>query len=112
RIEHGRAALVYATDYEHGDPEADRTLLEYSDGADLLVCDSQYTPEEYRVHRGWGHSTWEHAASVANRAGVRQLILFHHDPSHDDAMMLRIAEEARAEFANTVVGSEGLEIAL
>ncbi len=112
RIEADGAAVVYATDYEHGDKEMDRILLEHCQGADILICDSQYTPEEYATHRGWGHSTWENAVYVAHDAGVKQLILFHHDPLHDDATMMRIAEDARLRFENTIAGWEGFVVVL
>jgi len=54
RIECGKSVVVYATDFEHGDPELDEVLLAQSQGADILICDTQYTPKEYESHRGWG----------------------------------------------------------
>ncbi|MEP6715210.1 MAG: MBL fold metallo-hydrolase [Terriglobia bacterium] len=107
RIEADGAVIVYATDYEHGDPELDRILLEYSANADVLICDAQYTPAEYEKHRGWGHSTWLNAVELARKAGARQLFLFHHDPSHDDQQMLKITEQARKHFENTTCAWEG-----
>jgi phosphoribosyl 1,2-cyclic phosphodiesterase len=53
--------------------------------ADVLLHDAQYTPDEYRDHVGWGHSSVLHAITLAKAARVRQLLLFHHDPSHSDA---------------------------
>jgi phosphoribosyl 1,2-cyclic phosphodiesterase len=55
-------------------------------GADLLVHDTQYTAKEYKAGKqGWGHSSYEHAINAANRAGVKRLLLFHHDPNRSDA---------------------------
>ena len=107
RIECGSTVVAYVTDYEHGHPELDRVLEEYAQGADILICDAQYTPEEYETHRGWGHSTWKNAVGIAQRTGAKQLLLFHHDPGHDDDTMKRITDEARAEFANTTAAWEG-----
>jgi len=107
RIEAGGAVIVYATDYEHGDAKLDTVLRDYSQGADILICDAQYTPSEYASYRGWGHSTWLNATSVAKDCGAKQLILFHHDPSHDDNFMTALAEEARHVFENTVAAWEG-----
>lgn len=107
RIESGDGAIVYATDTEHGDAELDRTLREACRDADVLVYDAQYTPEEYASHRGWGHSTWLEATRVAADAGVDRLVLFHHDPSHDDDFLDRVVEEARARFPNTESAREG-----
>jgi len=106
RIEIGEKVIVYATDYEHGH-KLDTTLRDYAQGADLLICDAQYTPEEYEKHRGWGHSTWLNAVQVARDAEARQLFLFHHDPSHDDQQMMRITEDARMQFENTTSAWEG-----
>lgn len=107
RIESQGAAIVYATDLEHGDPEFDSVLRDYSRNADILIYDSQYTPESYSEHKGWGHSTWLEATRLAEEAGVKQLILFHHDPSHDDETLGGIVAEARRHFAKTDGAREG-----
>ncbi len=112
RIEAPGAVIVYATDYEHGHPTLDSTLREYAQGADLLICDSQYTPAEYEKHKGWGHSTWLNAVHVARDAKVKQLFLFHHDPTHDDQQMMRITEDARMQFENTTAAWEGFAAVL
>lgn len=112
RIEAGGTAVVYATDYEHGDAALDAALRRAAAGADLLISDAQYTPDEYAIRRGWGHTTYVEAARVAADAGVARLALFHHDPSHDDEAMARIGAAARTHFEATVVAAEGLEIAL
>ncbi len=108
RIRCGDSVVVYATDFEHGHPELDTILLEYAAGADVLICDTQYTPKEYESHRHWGHSTWLNATHVAAKAGAKQLVLFHHDPAHDDHTMAKIQTEARNEFRNTAAAWEGL----
>lgn len=110
RIEAEGTVLVYATDHEHGIPELDSGLRQFAEGADLLIYDAQYTPEEYEQHRGWGHSTWTEAVSVAQDAKVKQLVLFHHDPSHNDEAVRRIMEQARRKFANTLAAREGWTI--
>jgi phosphoribosyl 1,2-cyclic phosphodiesterase len=108
RVESGGHVFVYASDLEHGHPQLDSVLREYAAGADILVYDAQYTPEEYEKHRGWGHSTWLEATRTAREAGVKQLILFHHDPWHNDQFLLDVGRRARAEFENTVVAAEGM----
>ena len=101
------AVIVYATDYEHGIPALDKQMREFAEGADVLICDAQYTPQEYESHKGWGHSTWANAVDIAKDAKARQLILFHHDPGHNDQTMMRIAEDARMQFENTTAAWEG-----
>jgi phosphoribosyl 1,2-cyclic phosphodiesterase len=108
RIEYRGAVIVYATDYEHGVPHYDEILLKYAHGADVLICDAQYTVAEYETHKGWGHSTWRNATHLARESGSRQLFLFHHDPTHDDQEMMRITEDARMDFENTTAAWEGL----
>ena len=65
-------------------------------GADILIYDSQYTPEEYPAKVGWGHSTWQAGAELARAAGVPQLVLFHHDPRRTDAQLAALEAQARA----------------
>ncbi len=101
RIEAAGGSIVYATDREHGHEKLDAVLREYAQNADVLIHDAQYTPEEYPRFKGFGHSTWEEAVKVARECNVKRLILFHHDPNHDDAAVSDIVERARAPFPNT-----------
>ena len=106
RIEKDGAVVVHASDFEHGDPRHDRILRDHAQNADVLIMDAQYTPEEYAQKRGWGHSTWLEAVAVAKACNVKQLILFHHDPSHTDGIMEGIVAAARRHFENTVAATE------
>jgi len=110
RIEAGGSAITHASDLEHGDPRLDRILREHAQNADVLIYDAQYSPEEYESRRGWGHSTWLEAARVARDANVKRLILFHHDPGHDDAAVQSSVEAARRHFENTDAATEGQTI--
>jgi phosphoribosyl 1,2-cyclic phosphodiesterase len=112
RIENQGASIVYASDLEHGDPYYDKVLRENVREADVLIYDAQYTPEEYCGKEGWGHSTWLEASRVARDAGVKRLLLIHHDPEHDDGEMRRIVDLTRAEFEATDAASEGLTVRL
>ncbi len=107
RIECGGAVIVHASDLEHGHPRLDSVIREYAQDADVLVYDAQYSPEEYLSKKGWGHSTWLEATQVARDARVKHLILFHHDPSHDDTAVSQLVQEARRHFENTDAAREG-----
>ena len=96
RIESEGAVIVYATDLEHGDAKLDKLLREVSQNADLLIYDSQFTPEDYKKHKGWGHSTWLEACRAASDAQVKQLALFHHFPSYDDGRFYEIVRRLAA----------------
>ncbi len=112
RVESNSAVIVFASDLEHGQPELDKVVRECSEGADILIYDAQYTPEEYVSRKHWGHSTSLEAARVARDAKVKQLILFHHDPAHDDCAMDSIVSDTRKLFENTCGAREGYSIEL
>eukprot|EP01037_Dinobryon_pediforme_P002035 gene2035-2073_t len=112
RIAWGGHSLCYITDTEHPQSGLDRELQAFIDGTDMLIYDSCYTEEEYATRIGWGHSTWRHGVALADAAGVGKLVLFHHDPAHDDAMMDRIGAQAAAARAGTIVAQDGLALTL
>jgi phosphoribosyl 1,2-cyclic phosphodiesterase len=111
RVECGDHVLVYATDNEPGSPEHDRNVRTLAAGADVLIYDAQYTPFEYvNFKKGWGHSTWREGVNIAKECKVEQLVLFHHDPDHNDQFVDSALAEARKFFPNTIAAWEGLEI--
>ena len=107
RLEHAGQSIVYATDTEHF-ACVDPTLKKLAAGADILIYDAQYTPEEYPAKVGWGHSTWLAGAELARAAGVPQLVLFHHDPSRTDPQLAALEAEARAHLPGTIAAREGM----
>lgn len=112
RIEYDGAVIVYATDLEHGHAQLDSVFRDYSQNADILICDAQYTPAEYRKFLGWGHGTWLDATRAARDCRAQKLFLFHHDPSHNDELFPAIEREAQKHFECTVAAREGLELFL
>lgn len=111
RVECGGHVLVYATDNEPGSAVHDRNVRELAQGADVFIYDAQYTPYEYsNFKRGWGHSTWREGVTIAEQVQAGQLVLFHHDPDHNDVFVDSIVEEARRFFPNVMAAWEGLEI--
>jgi phosphoribosyl 1,2-cyclic phosphodiesterase len=112
RIDADGKSVVYATDTE-GYVGGDVRLAQFARGANLLIHDTQYTPQQYvdgiAPRQGYGHSTYEMAASVANAAMADNLVLFHHDPRHDDSQISGMEKEARSLFKNTCAAHEGLE---
>ena len=112
RLERAGRVVVYATDLEHGHKNLDEVLREHSKDADILIYDAQYTPDEYRQHEGWGHSTWLEATRLAQECQVKRLLLFHHDPTHDDGAMDEIVLEARTQMQAVDAAREGFAIEL
>ena len=70
-------------------------MVEFLRDCEVAILDSQYTDEEYKGHIGWGHSSLSSAVLLALDANVKRVLLFHHDPSHDDDMIDRMVEQAR-----------------
>ena len=110
RFDTGSGSVVVATDREHGNPEMDRRLQAFSADADVLVADAHYQPAEYAAHKGWGHSTWSEAVKLARAAGVKRLVLTHHDRHRTDAQIDGIARAAKCVFKNCAAARNGMTI--
>ena len=105
--------MVYATDNEPGVAEFDYNLRQISQGADVLIYDAQYSPEQLATtRRGWGHSSWLEGVKVARDAKVRNLFLFHHDPDSSSRAIDGFLSAARQEFPATWAATEGMSISL
>jgi phosphoribosyl 1,2-cyclic phosphodiesterase len=121
----GGASIVYVTDDELGPagqyevgPKWRERFVKFIGGADLLIHDAMYTPDEMKTHAGWGHSTYAEAVELAVEAGVKQLALFHHEPEHTDAAMDAVEDKAREIVGKRggkvqiVAAAEGMRISL
>jgi phosphoribosyl 1,2-cyclic phosphodiesterase len=94
RFRTARGDLVLLSDHEtEGDDEA--RILEFIKGANTLVADSQYTSSEFATRRGWGHGCSSGVISLALKAGVKNLYMTHHDPTHDDDFIDAMLSDAR-----------------
>lgn len=114
RIDWRGHSVVYATDVE-GYAFADRRLIEFARDANVLIHDAQYTTDEYlgqigSSKQGWGHSTAAMALDVAQAAHVRQLVLFHHDPQHDDNTIAHIVSQTNAPDLAVRAARQGLTL--
>lgn len=112
RLEQAGKSVVIATDHEHR-TSPDRDLAAFARGADLLYLDAQYLDAEYQGHaglagepphsrRGWGHSTIEAVIPTGVSAGVRRLILGHHDPKRTDERLAELETLARQQLATAL----------
>lgn len=124
RVEWDGAAVAYVSDHQsprnadgtEGTAIAD-AVLDLARDVDVLIHDAQYWPAEWAQKNDWGHCTIEYAVRVAVEAGARRLVLFHHDPGHDDAELDRMLEWAQGAVRGTAVEEvisavEGLTISL
>ena len=108
RIECAGKSIVLATDVEQY-VDSDQRLIKFAEGADVLLHDSQYDLDQYKMFQGYGHSNFKMACDVANQAKVKKLLLFHHDPTNDDEALEKIESEAKKLFTNTELAKEGWE---
>ena len=98
RVDWNGLSVAYISDHQQpiDDPtRVDSQVLALADGVDLLIHDAQFTAEEFAERPHWGHCTVDYAIEVAHQAGVGELVLFHHDPAHDDDHVDRLLAEAR-----------------
>lgn len=127
RFEHGGKVFSYISDHEpYGKLNAagefadqeDAAVARFVAGSDLLVAEAQYTADEYKLKRGWGHSAFGDVLDLAAKAGIKKLALFHHDPSHDDAQMDAVERDCAALALSRKLGlelfaaREGMELRL
>lgn len=116
RVSSQGRAVAYITDTEHFPNRLDENVVWLARDADLMIYDATYTDNEYHDPKsskvGWGHSTWQEAVKVAEAAGVKQLAIFHHDPTHDDTFMDQVAADTKSRFPNSFVAREGMTVTL
>lgn len=118
RVEHGGCTVAYLSDHQQpydGSFSVSDGAREIAEGADLLIHDSQYTPHEFQAKATWGHCTSDYAIWLAQHCGVRQLALFHHDPSRTDAALdewgrCTVSAAARLRGLEIVAAYEGLTL--
>ncbi len=101
---------------ENAAQEENEKVVSFIRGADVLIHDAQYTHKEYISSKlGWGHSSFEYAVNAAHKAGVKKLLLFHHDPDRSDAELERIEARIRRSIAGkstmeVMIAREGLTV--
>ena len=110
RVDHNGHAFCYVTDTEHVPGKPDERILALIEGADIVVYDCTYNDKEFASKVGWGHSTWQEGMRLCQAANVRQHVIFHHDPDHEDIYMERLEEEARYEWIGNTVARENMRL--
>jgi phosphoribosyl 1,2-cyclic phosphodiesterase len=116
RVNWRGCSAAYVTDTEHFPDRLDENVLWLARDADVLIYDATYTDEEYYSEKsskvGWGHSTWQEAVKIAKAANVKNLVIFHHDPLHNDDFMDRVGEQVAKVFPNSLIAQEGRTLEL
>lgn len=68
-------------------------LAEFCKDSDYLIVDAQFTEQELPNRFGWGHSSNMDALNLASLSKAKTLILFHHDPSHNDEFIDKMVKD-------------------
>lgn len=109
---HGKTA-VYATDADCSPHLINKNLLYLAKEADLLIYDSAYFNKTYQFQPSdWDSSTWRSGIEVAKEAGVKRLVLSHHDPDHSDDFLDHIETKIREDFPDGLLAREGMTVYL
>ena len=116
RVSYRGHAAAYVSDTEHFPSRLDDNVLKLAQDADIMIYDCTYTDDEYHDEKaskvGWGHSTWQEAVKLAKAANVKQLVIFHHDPSHTDEFMDDIVRQTSIAMPGSIVAKEGMVLEL
>ena len=118
RITEGDTSLCYIPDHEPAlgasledlDPEW-ISGFDLAREADLLIHDCQYADSEYGEHIGWGHSALGATVTFARRVEAKRLLLFHHDPLHDDEYLDGLGAAAVERFTQAGGDPGGISMA-
>ena len=112
RVEEGGGSVVTATDTEPPEDGFDGRLAAFIQDATFFIYDAMFTPKEYRKRQGWGHSTWLEGTKLARTAGVKNLVLSHFNPDHNDRRVAELVRSARKVFPRTTGAREGRTLRL
>lgn len=108
RVEFQGKSICYITDAEHEDGVRDAGIVKLIKNCDIFIYDATYTDEELKTQPSFGHSTWQEGVRLADAAGVKTFVAFHHDPDHDDAFMDGVAADVEAVRPGSLVAQEGM----
>ncbi len=116
RIQNGTGSVAYLSDHQapiDGSLDVPESVMALCRDVDVLIHDAQYDLDEFELKANWGHSTVDYAVAVAAASGAARLVLFHHDPSHDDDWIedaLAHARELAAGRFEVLAASESLSL--
>lgn len=102
RFETENHSFCYISDHEHDESYDIEGLVEFIQDTDLLIYDSTYDDLTLHKYKGWGHSTWQEAVRLGEKANVKHIGIFHHDPSNSDAQLDQLQSDVLLEHSNVI----------
>lgn len=109
KIDYGGKAIVYASDFE-ADEENICVFSQFARNCDLLFIDSQYTEQEYKTAKGFGHSTMQTSAKISKMCRAKQTRFIHHNPFHTDSQLLEFEKKIIIDYPNIRFARSGEEL--
>lgn len=109
RLETKDTSIVYALDCEIDD-DMFSSLKEFSRGSDLIIWDANFTKEDSKKHKGWGHSSWEQGIAFCQSANIKKILMTHYSPEYLDDFLKNEENKAKQASIMCYFAKEGMRI--
>ncbi|MGB3494440.1 MAG: MBL fold metallo-hydrolase, partial [Elainellaceae cyanobacterium] len=114
RVSWNGHSVVYATDTDHTLDSPDEGMLYLAQNADVLIFDTAYEDHTYYDSSSCSASrnpkVWKASIEAAFSTNVKQIVMFHHDPTHDDQFLTKVEREMQDVYPNVSMAREGMTI--
>lgn len=110
RVNYAGHSAVYLTDVEHKPGRIDEEIVAFVRDADIFIYDGMFCDHEFETYRGWGHSTWQQGARLADAAGVGEYVVFHHAPERTDAELAEVELKLKRLRPDSRLAREGMSL--
>jgi len=110
RVNYAGHSAVYLTDVEHKPGRIDEAIVAFARDADIFIYDGMFCDDEFQAYRGWGHSTWQQGARLADAAGVGEYVVFHHAPERTDAELAEVELRLKRMRPDSRLAREGMSL--
>lgn len=109
RFTYGDKSICLLSDFEHSQYKGeDDVYITFAKNCDVLIYDAQYTTKEFEAKLGWGHSTWEKAIEMAQKANAKRVFMTHHDPMRKDSELDKLQETVEKIMPSAIFAKEGM----
>jgi len=114
KVKHGKKQLCYITDVGPLNQESPypESLHHFIYESDLLIHDTSFTPEELPDYLHYGHYSYDRVCLAAERAQVKKLALYHHNPLYTDQKLREIEKKAKNMFEGSFLAEEGQSLTI